>query len=54
MSNPAERQAERQAKIEAVFAAHRVKQHRRNLFIFGGLGLLAVAVVTVVALDDMR
>lgn len=50
MSNPAERQAERQAKIEAVFAAHRLKQHRRNLFVFGGLGLLAVAVVTVVAL----
>lgn len=46
MSNP----IERQAKIEAVFAAHRAKQRRRNLFIYGSLGLLAVAVVTVMAL----
>lgn len=50
MSSPAERQAERQAKIDAVFAAHRIKQHRKNLFTYGGLGLLAVAVVIVVTL----
>ncbi|MCQ9164163.1 DUF3105 domain-containing protein [Arthrobacter sp. STN4] len=48
MSNAKERQAERQAKIDAVFAAHRVKQRRSNLFFFGGFGLLAVAIIVVV------
>lgn len=49
MSNAQDRQAERQAKIGAVFAAHRVQQRRRNLFVYGGFGLLAVAVITIVA-----
>jgi len=49
VSNAKERQGERQAKIDAVFAAHRVKQRRHNLFVYGGFGLLAVAVITVVA-----
>lgn len=49
MSNAKDRQAENQARIGAVFAAHRVKQRRRNLFVYGGFGLLAVAVITVVA-----
>ncbi|GAA4659973.1 DUF3105 domain-containing protein [Arthrobacter cryoconiti] len=48
MSNPKERQAERQAKIDAVFAAHRVKQRRQNLFVYGGFGLLVVAIIVVV------
>ncbi|MCU6482195.1 DUF3105 domain-containing protein [Arthrobacter sp. A2-55] len=48
MSNAKDRQAERQARIDAVFAVHRVKQRRRNLFVYGGFGLLAVAMITVV------
>ncbi|MEO8222844.1 MAG: DUF3105 domain-containing protein [Specibacter sp.] len=49
MSNAKDRQAENQARIGAVFATHRVKQRRRNLFVYGGFGLLAVAVITIVA-----
>lgn len=49
MSNAKDRQVERQATIDAVFAAHRAKQRRWNLFVYGGFGLLAVAVITVVA-----
>lgn len=49
MSNSNEHQNERQAKIDAVFAAHRMKQRRRNLFVYGGFGLVIVAIVVVVS-----
>ncbi|MDJ0313170.1 DUF3105 domain-containing protein [Arthrobacter sp. H35-D1] len=45
----AQRQAERQAKVNAVLTAHRRKQRNRSLFVYGGLGLLAIAVITIVA-----
>ncbi len=49
MSNADDRQAERQAKVDAVLTSHRRQQRKRNLFVYGGFGLLAIAVITIVA-----
>ncbi|MCY0906226.1 DUF3105 domain-containing protein [Arthrobacter sp. H14-L1] len=49
MNNAEKRQTERQAIVESVYAQHRAKQRKRNLLIYGGFGLLAVAIITVLA-----
>ena len=48
MSDASDRQAERQIKVNAVLAAHRSKQRKRNMFVYGGFGLLVIAVITIV------
>ncbi len=50
MSDATDRQAERQKKVNAVLTAHRSKQRKRNMFVYGGFGLLAIAVIVIVGL----
>lgn len=50
MSKAENRRNERQAIIDAVYAQHRAKQRKWNILLYGGFGLLAVAIITAVAI----